>query len=177
MGPLAHALPPRRAAQHREADREVTSSGGSAADVTPSAATGAAVEPVRENRRLSARRHRAWRAIDVTIWPACSTRVRSVVSEVPVSSSSAHVHTQREGKSARPPGSGTGRLGFELQRVPRLRCLRHFLCPCLNSSTQQGTWVSGGKLTPTVARPGACSRVMICHGVWRLRRHAPISPH
>ena len=47
VGRLAHALPPRRAAQHSAADRDITSSGGPAADVTPSAATGAAVEPLR----------------------------------------------------------------------------------------------------------------------------------
>ena len=52
-GRLAHALPPQRAAQHREADRQVTSSGGPAADVTPSAATDAAVEPVRAQQCLS----------------------------------------------------------------------------------------------------------------------------
>jgi hypothetical protein len=46
VGRLAHALPPRPAAQHSVADRNITSSGGPAADVTPSAATGAAVEPL-----------------------------------------------------------------------------------------------------------------------------------
>ena len=35
MGRLAHALPPQRAAQQSEADRNITSSGGSAADVPP----------------------------------------------------------------------------------------------------------------------------------------------
>ena len=50
MGRLAHGLPPQRVAQRSkasEATRNITNTGGSASDVTPSAATGAAVEPVR----------------------------------------------------------------------------------------------------------------------------------
>ena len=96
-----------------EADRNVTSSGGPAADVPPSAATGAAVEPLRAHRwiRSSAARHRAWRVTGVTIWPVRSRTQRSVVGAAPVSSSSGLVvHAQREGsKSARSPGTGTGR--------------------------------------------------------------------
>jgi hypothetical protein len=53
VGRLAHALPPRRTAQHSEADRNSTSSGGPAADVTPSAANGAAVEPLRALRCIT----------------------------------------------------------------------------------------------------------------------------
>jgi hypothetical protein len=49
------------------ADRTLTSSGGSAADVPPSAATGAAVEPLRALQciRSSAARLRAWRVTGV----------------------------------------------------------------------------------------------------------------
>jgi hypothetical protein len=55
VGRLAHALPPQRAAQLGKADCHVTSIGGPAADVPPSAATGASVEPVRANRDFSGR--------------------------------------------------------------------------------------------------------------------------
>jgi hypothetical protein len=52
VGRLAHALPPQWAAQQGEAERNFTSGGGSAADVTQSAATGAAVEPLRTLQRI-----------------------------------------------------------------------------------------------------------------------------
>ena len=80
MGRLAHGLPlPTDGAASRPmcqlawrsgcsaADRTITSSGGSAADVPPSAATGAAVEPRRALHctRSPAARLRAWRVTGV----------------------------------------------------------------------------------------------------------------
>jgi len=79
VGRPAHWLPPHgrrspaadvtvawRSGSHG-VDRQHTSSGGSAAGVTPSAANGAMVEPLRALQRI-APRHRAWRVPRVAIW-------------------------------------------------------------------------------------------------------------
>jgi len=83
-----------------EADRTFTSSGGSAADVPPSAATGAAVEPLIAGcaaamplrallcTRSSAARLRAWRVTGVAIWPVPHRAERSAATCKPVSSPS-----------------------------------------------------------------------------------------
>ena len=65
-------------------------SGDSAADVPPSAATGAAVEPLRALQRIrsSAARLRAWRVTGVAIWPAPHRAERSAATCKPVSSPS-----------------------------------------------------------------------------------------
>jgi len=95
-----------------EADRTITSSGGSAADVPPSAATGAAVEPLiagfaaaqplraLHRTRLSAARLRAWRVTGVAIWPAPHRAQRP--ASLPVRQAGL-VHAQREGIRARDP--------------------------------------------------------------------------
>ncbi len=83
MGRLAHGLPPRLAAQQSEAASMATSSGGSAADVTPSAAKGASVEPMRAHLctpDFSGPGHRAWRVTGVAIWPAPHRAKRSAAT-------------------------------------------------------------------------------------------------
>lgn len=93
------------------ADRTITSGGGSAADVPPSAATGAAVEPLRALHctRSSAARLRAWRVTGVAIWPAPHRAERSAATCKPVSSPSGASFT-RSVKETGPavPGHGKG---------------------------------------------------------------------
>lgn len=113
VGRLAHGLPlPTVGAASRPmcqltwrsgcsaAGRTITSSGGPAADVPPSAANGAAVEPLiagcaaatplraTQGLRLSAARLRAWRVTGVAIWPAPHRAERSAATCKPVSSPS-----------------------------------------------------------------------------------------
>ena len=120
MGRLTHGLPPPTGGAASRpmcqlawrsgcsaADRTITSSGGSAADVPPSAATGAAVEPLRALQRIrsSAARQRAWRVTGVAIWPAPHRAERSAAQR-PASRSvrqAGLVHAQREGIRARDP--------------------------------------------------------------------------
>ena len=74
-GPLAHRL-------HRAARTTFSRTGGTAADVTQSAATGAAVEPVRTSSRVQefkAARLRAWRVAGVAIRHEHSARERNAV--------------------------------------------------------------------------------------------------
>lgn len=94
------------------ADRTITSSGGSAADVPPSAATGAAVEPLIAGFAAaqplpalrctwhSAARLRAWRVTGVAIWPAPHRAQRPASRSV---RQAGLVHAQREGNRARDP--------------------------------------------------------------------------
>jgi hypothetical protein len=94
---------PARLAQRLQRSRpNDTSSGGSAADVPPSAANGAAVEPLRAPRciRSSAARLRAWRVTGVAIWPAPHRAQRPASRSV---RQAGLVHAQREGIRARGP--------------------------------------------------------------------------
>ena len=103
-----------------------TSSGGSAADVTPSAATGAAVEPLRSLQiRHSAARHRAWRVTGGTIWRA--GRDRSAAAGAERRSVRPAGSFPRSGKETRAaiPGHGNGPLSCERRhRRPDL-AVRH----------------------------------------------------
>jgi len=109
VGRLAHRLHQQQAAQHSEADCHPTSSGGSATDVTPSAATGAAVEPLRAHQRFSAARHRAWRMTGVTIWQARSKQSAAACAKRrSVRQAGSFTHRVKE-SSLRSPGTGTGR--------------------------------------------------------------------
>jgi len=102
---------PGRVAQHSEAARHITSSGAPAADVTPSAATGAAVEPLRAlpcNWGFSgpASGMAGDRGGDLV---GVQRTQRSEENETPARSSSGRVHVPVKETSPRPPGTGTGR--------------------------------------------------------------------
>ena len=89
-----------------EADRTLTSGGGSAADVTSSAANGAAVEPPRAlqcPRGFSGPGHRAWRVPGVAIWRAPQRAKHAQRSASPPVRQAGLVHAQREGTKARDP--------------------------------------------------------------------------
>lgn len=125
VGRLAHGLPspqgrrsvaadvPARRPQRLQLSRpNDTSSGGSAADVPPSEANGATVEPLRALRRIrsSAARLRAWRVTGVAIWPAPHRAKRSAATCKPVSSPSGPRSRAACGKQGpRFPGTGKGR--------------------------------------------------------------------
>lgn len=124
MGRLAHGLPlPTGGAASRPmcqlawrsgcsaAGRTITSSGGAAADVPPSAATGAAVEPLRALRctRSSAARLRAWRVTGVAFGTAQHRAERSAATCEPARSPSGR-RSCAAGRTTKPaiPGHGKG---------------------------------------------------------------------
>ena len=128
VGRLAHALPfPTGGAASRPmcqlawrsgcsaAGRTITSSGGSAADVPPSAANGAAVEPLRALQRIrsSAARLRAWRVAGVTVWHERSSRsAAQCASSGPVRQAGPSVAYSRRTSGPALPGHGKGRLHY-----------------------------------------------------------------
>ena len=165
MGRLAHALPPPRAAQRRKADRNITSAGGSADDVTQSKATGAAVEPVRALQRVSAVRHRAWRVTGVTIWLAPHRVQRPASRSV---RQAGLVHAQREGNKVRDPWARERAAVLRPPARPAWPCCVRDGCPAGarrwaidSSSTRNAT-----------ARPRAAGS-RPCHLYARLQPKAP----
>ena len=95
------------------ADRTITSSGGSAADVPPSAATGAAVESLRALQRIrsSAARLRAWRVTGV----AFGTREHRAQRPASAARSPSGRRSCAAGRTKKPatPVTGKGRRVFQ----------------------------------------------------------------
>jgi hypothetical protein len=133
VGRLVHGLPPPTAGAASRpmcqfawrsgcsaADRTITSSGGSAADVPPSEATGAAVEPLRALHctRSSAARLRAWRVPGVAIWPSCTERSAAQRPAGRSVRQAGLVRAQREGNRARDPRTRERAVAF-LSRLCR----------------------------------------------------------
>lgn len=146
---LAHALPPRRAAQHSEAARGIPSSGGPAADVPQSAATGAAVEPLRALHAPGfsgpASGVAGDRGDDLT---GVQRTQRSEENETPASSSSGLVHVPVKKTSPRSPGTGQGRCRHS-RRHRRLDCV------ALGTAAREGRDAGrdGGSTRSATARP------------------------
>ena len=97
-----------------------TSSGGSAADVTPSEATGAAVEPLRALQMTSAARLRAWRVAG----DGDLAGRRGQRAALPVRSSSGR-RSRAARRNQSPRSTGTG--------GPRTSCSRPVLSPSSRS--------------------------------------------
>jgi hypothetical protein len=110
----------------------LTRVGASAADVPPSEATGAAVEPARARLASAVRaaRLRAWRVAGVTIWSTGRARSRSAAerrSDPPASSSSARANQMAVAYPRRPSAStrspATGRAALVTRRRIRPGCV------------------------------------------------------
>lgn len=109
------------------ADRTITSSGGPAAGVPPSAATGATAEPLRaaQGPRLSAARLRAWRVTGVAIWPAPHRAERSAAqrSDLQAGQFAKRASFTRSVKETGPAPPGTGRAAAWFSRQRRPDCV------------------------------------------------------
>ena len=108
VGSPAHGLQPFQGVAAERRRRPSSSSGVSADDVTPSEATGAAVELQRALQEMGiAARLRAWRVSRVTCWRAERAGPKGG-SEPTARTSSGLARAQREGRQARDPRAREG---------------------------------------------------------------------
>jgi hypothetical protein len=183
VGRLAHGLPiPTGGAAARPmcqlawrsgcsaADRTITSSGGSAADVPPSAANGAAVEPLRARHCTlsSAARLRAWRVTGV----AFGTREHRAQRPASAARSPSGRRSCAAGRTKKPaiPGHGKGP-----QRVSAgsagLTVLRQGWKP-VRGETPVPRWLDAQRDSPTT-RSGETPRP---NETWQNQRHRTQHP-